>query len=377
VTTAPKLDRDIHKNNERKSYRRASAGLIIVIILLFTFVIGPAIQPIDRNGSDGGDGTSSARTISYTSHSPITLLTEGAVTSSNNNTTGISGGDGTAADPYIIQGWEIDANGTMYGIEIGNFKNKYLRIMDCKVYNTTNGNIYIHHSSNITVIGNNCSSSGLTGIFVWMCDHPIIADNICLNNSLQGIYISYSKHITVEGNNCTGNFDSGLYVAWSNNITFSNNLFSSNPIGVLFSNSESCNLTNNNWSHNTGFAVSIDVGSEHNSLWNNTFYHNNGTDDTYDPLNSQAYDRGTENRWNTSGLSNNYGNYWRDMISPDNITPFGIVDNPYKIGGGLGYKDYYPLTNVPLPPFVPEPPVMVLAILMAALLIAIRRKGQN
>ena len=377
MNAAPKLDRDILQNNEWNSYRLASVSLVIAIILISSFIIGLSIRPIDGNESLVGDGTSAARTISYTTHAPITLLTEGAVNSSNNATTGISWGDGSAADPYIILGWEIYAKWGTHAIEIGNFKNKYLWIMDCRAYNASNNDIYIHFSSNITVIGNNCSLSGSTGIFVWMCDHPILTDNTCYSNSLQGIYISYSKHITVEGNNCTGNIDAGLYVAWSSNITFSDNLFSSNPVGVLFSNSENCSLANNNCSKNTGYAVSIDVGSKYNRLWNNTFYHNDGTGNTYDSLNSQVYDRGTKNRWNTSGLSYNFGNYWRDMISPDTAAPFGIVDNPYKIGGGLGYKDYYPLTNVPIPPAIPEPPLMVLAIIMAALFIVIRRKGQN
>lgn len=51
----------------------------------------------------------------YLQHPPIAIHGNLGFTTAN----GVTGGNGRAADPYIIQGWEIDATGTS-GISIRN-----------------------------------------------------------------------------------------------------------------------------------------------------------------------------------------------------------------------------------------------------------------
>jgi len=92
-----------------------------------------------------------------------------------------------------------------------------------------------------------------------------------------------------------------------------------------------------------------------NRIWNNTFIGNNGTQSSYDPDYIQANDIGTNNKWNSSG----YGNYWSDWTTPDDVSPWGIVDNPYIIDGGA--MDYYPQTTIQV---IPEPPIFILTAIM-------------
>jgi len=101
-------------------------------------------------------------------------------------------------------------------------------------------------------------------------------------------------------------------------------------------------------------------------IWNNIFYHNNGTGDTYDPLLVQAYDDGTNNWWNST---EGYGNFWSDWTTPDNDFN-GIVDIPYNISGSSGAKDYYPQTIAPI---IPEPSILILAGIMMMLFLIIGR----
>src|SRR2546427_4540831 len=52
----------------------------------------------------------------YTPHSPIGIGGDTGFTAAN----GVTGGSGTASDPYIIAGWEINASPSFYAIAIAN-----------------------------------------------------------------------------------------------------------------------------------------------------------------------------------------------------------------------------------------------------------------
>jgi len=90
--------------------------------------------------------------------------------------------------------------------------------------------------------------------------------------------------------------------------------------------------------------VNIQSGSN-NRIWNNTFINNNGAGSVYNPSNIQAYDAGTNNRWNSSGTLHGYGNWWSDLTAPD-MNLDGIVDWSYNLTGSAGAKDYCPLTII-------------------------------
>jgi len=82
---------------------------------------------------------------------------------------------------------------------------------------------------------------------------------------------------------------------------------------------------------------------------------------------------GTHNWWNST---DGYGNWWSDWQSPDNATPYGIVDLPYNISGSAGAKDSYPLTTpqAPIPEFGMMPFVVIVFLAVIVLTEETRRK---
>ena len=160
----------------------------------------------------------------------------------------------------------------------------------------------------------------------------------------------------------------------SKNVTVINNNLCDNDFhGVYLQSSKRCNITQNLISDNLRYAVVLDYQSNNNHVWNNTFDSNNGVGSTYDAARTQAADSGSNNRWNTSGLVYNYGNYWSDLTAPDSDLD-GIVDWSYNLSGNVGAKDYYPLT---IGPVIPEPPIFILMILMSAIFLIARHRKKH
>jgi len=365
----PRLDRE---SSERPKMTHRVRVLCVAIPLSALIVLGATLLLPIAFDHDLFDASDSAPAIgmAYDPHLPIILANNIAFTG-NNSTTGISWGSGTEEDPYVITGLEIDAGGYLSAIDIGN-SNVYFKVTNCLLYNATDQDIMIRFASNGSLIDNYCNDSKV-GIKVWQSDNQSISWNTCAGNSLQGVLVSWSENVTVFNNTCDSNDDSGIGIYYSKNNSVSENLCYNNTYGILFSNSRRNEVMYNNLSSNSDVGVSIDLNSRDNRLLNNTFYHNNGTGNSYNPSNSQAFDAGIHNLWNTSGLSNDSGNFWIDMTSPDLVEPFGVVDNPYNISGGKGVKDYFPLTTMPTPPMIPEPAIVTLAPIMATVFIVFRR----
>jgi parallel beta-helix repeat protein len=138
--------------------------------------------------------------------------------------------------------------------------------------------------------------------------------------------------------------------------------FSRNTIyAITLSSSCSHNkILRNNCSDSTGYGLNIaDAYSIGNRICNNTFFRNNCSESAYSTSHIQAYDGGINNWWNTSGLPYNYGNFWSDWKTPDDVAPFGIVDPPYYIYGSDGARDNYPLTLPVAPTLNLVPPITI------------------
>ena len=285
-----------------------------------------------------------------------------------NDTTGISWGSGTADDPYMIEGWDIDAS-AMHGIRIQN-TNVYFIVEECYIHNggSIYYGIYLYNCVNGILSDNNCSNNCF-GIFLRSSTSNKLSNNTCNSNSESGIYLySSSTSNTLSNNTCNSNSIAGIYL-YSNNNNLSrntcsndrygivvlissgnslnnNNCSSSTQYGIYLSSSNSNEMTNNHLYKNSQYGVFINSGSD-NRIWNNTFTGNNGAGSSRNPSHLQAYDAGTSNHWNSSGAPHGYGNYWSDWTLPDNNHD-GIVDNPYALGGASGASDKYPLMNPPI-----------------------------
>jgi len=129
-------------------------------------------------------------------------------------------------------------------------------------------------------------------------------------------------------------------------------------------------MISNNIFQGSNYGLMIELGFR-NEIWNNTFIDNNGAGIIYNPIHIQAYDSGSNNRWNST---EGYGNNWSDWQSPDYDFD-GIVDNPYYISGSAIAKDHFPCAGYI---GIPEPPIFILTgIMIAIFLIFSRTRKKN
>ncbi len=255
--------------------------------------------------------------------------------------------------------------------------------------NTVNGRAIYYFSSanmdNLTVPNN--AGEVILGNVSW-----IILRGVNLSSGDFGIEAGYSSHIFIE--NCTMSEEriNGIYMMNVDNSTIFNNTISkttdvyisgfySSGDGIALYGSSNNTFKNNTIMQNSGIGISLDDGSNdniitgnlmadnigkgivveynggsHNQIYENAFFYNAGTGDTY-YYGSQASDSGSDNMWYSPA---HRGNYWRDWANNndtnDQSAPYGIVDYPYKISNGV--EDKYPLKywnkSADVPPSAPE-----------------------
>jgi parallel beta-helix repeat protein len=180
-----------------------------------------------------------------------------------------------------------------------------------------------------TLRDNICNWNTNGGIGLLDSGENTLIDNVCSNNNFYGITVSYewSTNNTLISNDCSNNNWEGIAISSSNNTLIGNNC-SSNRRGIyMYMSSASSNkISQNEFWDNIDYGINVSSGS-FNLIWNNTFYHNNGAGDSYDPAHSQAYDDGSNNHWNST---DGFGNFWSGCTTP------------YPISGSAGAEDYYP-----------------------------------
>jgi len=287
------------------------------------------------------------------------------VSSSNNivsNNTCYNNGQGIF---MRYSGNNIVSNNTCYnnseGIVIDTLcYNNILSNNNCS--NNYDDGIYIDKSSNNTLNNNNCSNGDYGIIITQSSKNNTLSNNIFMNNVEYGVWLYKSNNNTLSNNTCKSNNYYGMFLSTSSNDnTLINNTCSENGYeGIALNGSSSNEIIWNQICNNTRYGIGV-WGSSNNEIWNNTFIDNNGAGSIYDPSHIQAYDDVTGNWWNST---DGYGNYWSDWTTPDNVPPWGIVDNTYNISGGAGAKDYYPQTTAPI---ISEPLIFILAGIMIAI----------
>lgn len=198
----------------------------------------------------------------YTPHSPILIDGNTGFTVAN----GVTGGDGTPANPYVIDGWEISASSTN-GIEIRN-TDAHFTIRDVYVHsggqsndgihldNVTNGRVenatvsssfygvYLEASANCILTRNNITNSDI-GIVSSSSPGTMIDANSVSSNTNYGIYLDSSENATVSGNSVSGG-GRGIYLFTSTNaVIVGNNVSSNDWNGIYFDTSTNITATDN------------------------------------------------------------------------------------------------------------------------------------
>ncbi|MFW9964812.1 MAG: NosD domain-containing protein, partial [Candidatus Sifarchaeia archaeon] len=214
-------------------------------------------------------------------------------------------GEGTEAEPYIIENLVIETSFTnlihiqdttvffeirfceldgltqgYYGIYLLNVQNAdvtgnvvrncnegiYLdTVLNSLVYRNTasnnlNGGIVLWHSHNIELENNACTGNGFTGIFLGDSTQIDLFINVCESNGYSGVYLHTSNDNTLVGCVCEWNGYSGIYLHISSWNTLVQNTCNHNAIeGISVTEGSNYNtLEMNSASDNRYFGISVD-----------------------------------------------------------------------------------------------------------------------
>src|SRR5712692_9774103 len=140
--------------------------------------------------------------LAFTSHSPIAIVGDAGFTAAN----GVTGGSGTLADPYVLEGWDVDAS-SAHGILIQDTRAAFLI-----------RNVNVHSGGNFAGV-----------LLVNTTDGRV--EDITSTGNEAGIAVDSSKRVSANGNNLTG-CGYGILVYNSADLLFANNTATSSAIGA-------------------------------------------------------------------------------------------------------------------------------------------------
>jgi parallel beta-helix repeat protein len=333
--------------------------------------------------------------------------------------------DGTSGNPYIIQGFEINAGGSGSAIDIRN-TNKNVIIQSCSLSGTngaTNmiGSITLNNCTNVIIRWNTISTNVKNGIYMDGSTNVRITGNTIASNDLDGISITSSHHVTITDNIITNSYYNGISVYSSSNFTISKNTIrimgrdgldadTVDPPLVMANNTITDCASNGIWVGTIYGAVIADnrisqcdyygldiQGSScgnnftHNLVTNCTFagidFYNGDTNTTGNKIWLNAFtnnrDGNVLTRWLTPGDNDwdvgGLGNYWGDYEEkyPTATQSNNIWSIPYEINETKTTVDYdhFPLASSDLmtqsPPGIPGVEIAVVIIVIAFLAAAV------
>ena len=255
----------------------------------------------------------------YIPHDPIFINGNDNFTSEN----GVTGGLGTSNDPYIIEGWDINAS-SHDGITIRNVSIFFI-IRDCYIHDGVIGNndgiVFINVTNGI--IEDTTITDNINGV-MFHPQHPgkqnSEKNDICNNLITSNKYCGINFEHTGKGHHC------------NNNIF--NNTISSNNMGIYIIMSEENQIFYNNFISN-GLGISLDMcigGGDNNKIHQNNFINNS----------EHAFSIGP-NKWFKFDFFKSRGNYWDDWeglrFKYTRFFPFLL---PYKIPDLRFQFDWFP-----------------------------------
>lgn len=254
-------------------------GAVALILVLGIVVVAASADPV--------------------AHNPIVITNNYEFTAQN----GVVSGSGTQTDPYIIEGWNIDAGMSNYGIRIHGTDRAFV-IRGVQVSGAADAGISLSYVKNGTI--ENCSLTGnWVGISITYCSLDRIS--LCtLDSNTDGIHLYFSQDNQIL-QNAVSNNNTGIWLDASNKNEISANRISRNSMGIY-----------------------LVLGSTQNVVVKNALIDNS----------HNAYSA-CANQWDQNGA----GNYWSNFRAVS-ASGNGIWDSPYVIQGNSG-QDNFPLVSPP------------------------------
>ena len=195
---------------KEKNKKRVSTVIVVSMLLV---ILASVITPVGAD--DNGGSVVAEDGDSYTIRDPIRI-------NGNSNFASQAAkegwpGDGNAGNPYIIEGYEIDAEGYGCGIYVGN-TTKHFVIRGCYIYNASkergvhgylqkyylSSGISLYMTRNGRLEYNTIRNHQQIGIVLWRSDENHIEGNKILSDRMAyktGIDLWDSNHNTIIYNN--------------------------------------------------------------------------------------------------------------------------------------------------------------------------------
>jgi len=240
-----------------------------------------------------------AASADLVAHDPIVITSNYQFTREN----GVTAGSGTPDDPYIIEGWKIDAGMSDYGIRI--------------------------HGTDRSFVIRNVLVSGAAkvGISLGYVKHGTI-ESCKLSGNWVGISISYGTLDRISQCTIDSNTD-GIHLYFSHANQILRNSLAGNDTAIWFDASNRNEVIGNTLSDNA-MGVYLELGSTGNVIVKNAFLN--------DRHNAHSV---SANQWDQDGK----GNYWSNFRAID-ANGDGIWDSPYVIHSDSD-QDNFPLVAPP------------------------------
>jgi parallel beta-helix repeat protein len=312
--------------------------------------------------------------VVMTARGPIRIYGDDEFTFEN----GVVSGSGTQTEPYIIEGWIIDASQSDIaawpyihsGIAVG-FTEKNFVIRDCRVTNDPS-----HYGSGIELsnIANgavqNCRISGSdigSGISLGGSTNVLINGNT-IENCADGITngSSSSDGVTISSNTISGCSGTGIEFHYLTNSSATNNTVTNNSSGIYASSlwfggctisgnqvlgntwngieldddSEFISITGNNTSSNGGNGIAI-YGSS-NNVSNNMSNGNGGSGIVLD-FTGLTSNTANSNRMENNAANNNSGN---GIYVGTGCINNRIIDSIFLSNNRIGWVNFYYDINI-------------------------------
>ena len=187
-----------------------------------------------------------SETSAYTPRGPISITNDAGFTVAN----GVTGGDGSAATPYIISGWEISST-SGYGIFISgttaNFVITGVYIHGDQTYG--DAGIYLDSLLNGSVTSSVLTNNGM-GV-VLDSAYGSVVSNCTIEANLAGVQLSYSDDVNIMNNSLDANDNSVLIytLTWGlqcvNNTMDNDNYYAFYADDSIYGSSiRGCSITN-------------------------------------------------------------------------------------------------------------------------------------
>ena len=235
-----------------------------------------------------GDVQASGTT--YTKHATIQVIGNDDLV--YYQTRGVCTGTGTASDPYVFNGYDINGTGVacIYIAQI----TAHVVISNCYLHDNKYG-VELVGSPNVTITNNNCSGNTPYGIFLYYTSNDTVTNNVCID-SAHGIYTIGSSDNLFNNNTCKATNACAVMIAGDptprnslRNVLTNNTCYSSGDNGIYLMHSDHSIIAKNTLLNNKGHGIHL-ADSNYNNVYGNALIGNNKSTSVYNVLHQQCAD---------------------------------------------------------------------------------------